>query len=102
MISLLLMLTVITFSCRYVFLEPKLPIRLNYRAKHFLSYSAPAVLSAIAAPILFMPEGELALHLHNRYLWAALVAIIIMLATQRMLLTVSLSFAAFIALGQYL
>ena len=71
MISLLVILTLITFGCRYLFLEPKIPIRLNYQAKHFLSYSAPAVLSAIAAPILFLPEGELALTLSNRYLWSA-------------------------------
>ncbi|MCR8923465.1 AzlD domain-containing protein [Dasania sp. GY-MA-18] len=102
MIELLLLLTLITFGCRYIFLEPKLPIRLGYKAKHFLSYSAPAVLAAIASPILFMPAGELALHLHNPYIWAAVVAILIMLSTQQMLLTVSLSFIVFIALGQYL
>jgi len=98
-ILLLLLLASITFGCRYIFLEPKLPLRLSYSAKKFLSYSAPAVLAAIASPIIFMPEGELSLTLDNRYLWAAMAAIVLMLATGRMLVTVLISFIVFMILG---
>lgn len=102
MITLLIMLSLITFSCRYIFLEPKLPIRLNYSAKQFLSYSAPAVLSAIAAPIIFFPEGELAIRANNRYIWAALLATVFMLKTNRMLSSVTVSFIFFIFLDRWL
>ena len=96
---LLALLTCITFGCRYLFLEPKLPLRLNYSAKKFLSYSAPAVLAAIAAPIIFMPEGSLHLAWDSRYIWSGLLAIALMLKTGRMLLTVLLSFTVFVLLG---
>lgn len=99
MFMMLLLLMLITFSCRYVFLEPKLPIKLNYSAKKFLSYSAPSVLAAIASPIIFMPESELLLTVDNRYLWAALLALWVMVKTNRMLLTVAVSFISFLLLG---
>ena len=96
---MLILLALITFGCRYIFLEPRLPIRLGFNAKKFLSYSAPSVLAAIAAPIIFLSESELMITIDNRYLCSAMLALIIMIKTQRMLLTVVLSFLFFIGLG---
>ena len=44
---------------RYLFLEGKLPLKLSENAKTLLSYSAPAVLTAIAAPIVLFVISNL-------------------------------------------
>ena len=53
------LLAVITFTTRYLFLEGKLPLRLGPNVKQLLSFSAPAVLTAIFVPILFIHEQQL-------------------------------------------
>lgn len=52
MLAILLM-TVLVFTSRYLFLEPKLPLRLGTRTQKVLNYASPAVLTAIWAPIVF-------------------------------------------------
>lgn len=52
-------MTALVFLSRYLFLEPKLPLRLSPTLQRLLSYSGPAVLTAIWAPIVFMPEKNL-------------------------------------------
>lgn len=47
-------MTAIIFTSRYVFLEPRLPIRLSARARSLLSFSGPAVMTALWAPIVFI------------------------------------------------
>ncbi|MDF5366744.1 AzlD domain-containing protein, partial [Vibrio parahaemolyticus] len=51
MLAILLM-TVLVFTSRYLFLEPKLPLRLGTRTQKVLNYASPAVLTAIWAPIV--------------------------------------------------
>jgi branched-subunit amino acid transport protein len=57
----ILVLTLVVFLSRYLFLEPKIPLRLTHGMQRFLSYSAPAMLSVIWGPIVFLPHGELRL-----------------------------------------
>ncbi len=97
MLSILLM-TVLVFTSRYLFLEPKLPIRLGGRTQKILSYASPAVLTAIWAPIVFIPEGELGLSLNNPFLLAAIIAVVIAYLTKNVLLTTIVSMAAFLVL----
>ena len=52
-------LAFITFTTRYLFLEGRLPLRLGLNVKQILSFSAPAVLTAIFVPILLMQKQEL-------------------------------------------
>lgn len=59
-------MTALVFLSRYLFLEPKLPLRLSPTLQRLLSYSGPAVLTAIWAPIVFMPEKTLWLALSSR------------------------------------
>ncbi len=97
MLSILLM-TVLVFTSRYLFLEPKLPLRLGARTQRVLSYASPAVLTAIWAPIVFIPEGELGLSLGNPFLLAAIIAAAIAYITKNVLLTTIISMVAFLVL----
>ncbi|WP_329353848.1 AzlD domain-containing protein [Vibrio natriegens] len=97
MLSILLM-TALVFTSRYLFLEPKLPIRLGVRTQKILSYASPAVLTAIWAPIVFIPEGELGLSLQNPFLLAAIIAVLIAYLTKNVLMTTIVSMGAFLLL----
>ncbi len=85
----------LVFGSRYLFLEPKLPVRLSKNTLTFLSYSAPAVLTAIFAPIVFIQEGKLDLSLDNSYLICAIVATILAYTTRNVLLTTLVSMGLF-------
>ncbi len=88
-------MALIVFASRYLFLEPKLPVRLGQHTLKFLSYSAPAVLTAIFAPIVFIRDGALSLSPDNSYLICALVATGIALTTRNTLLTALISMGLF-------
>jgi branched-subunit amino acid transport protein len=72
----ILLLACITFGTRYLFLEGRLPIRLGPNVKHLLSFSGPAVLTAIAAPIIFIHQQQLDIAIDNPYLWGAFAAVV--------------------------
>ncbi|KOO08951.1 AzlD domain-containing protein [Vibrio hepatarius] len=91
-------MTLLVFVSRYLFLEPRLPLRLNPQAQRLLSYSSPAVLTAIWAPIVFMPEQELWVTPDNPYLIGALVAAVMAWKTKNVLLTTFVSMAVFLVL----
>lgn len=91
-------MTLLVFVSRYLFLEPRLPLRLNPQAQRLLSYSSPAVLTAIWAPIVFMPEQELWVTPDNPYLIGALVAAVMAWNTKNVLLTTFVSMAVFLVL----
>lgn len=98
MLSILAMTTLV-FLSRYLFLEPKLPLKLNAQTQKLLSYSSPAVLTAIWAPIVFMPENTLSLSAYNPYLWGAIVAALIAWKTKNVLLTTIISMLLFLLLN---
>ena len=95
------LMAAIIFCSRYLFLEPRLPVRLSSNTLKFLSYSAPAVLSAIWAPIVFIQENSLDISLNNNYLICAVVAIVLAITTRNTLLTTVLSMALFFLLSFY-
>ncbi|EGQ8173207.1 AzlD domain-containing protein [Vibrio vulnificus] len=94
----ILALTVLVFASRYLFLEPSLPLKLGYKTQRFLSYASPAVLTAIWAPIVFIPEGKLQLSLQNPYLLAAFIAALIAWRSKNVLLTTIVSMFLFLLL----
>lgn len=94
----ILAMAVIVFLSRYVFLEPRLPLKFNPRVMHFLSYSAPAVLTAILAPIVFIHDKKLDISFGNNYLICAGVAVILAVTTRNTLLTTLLSMSLFFIL----
>ncbi|ELZ5939220.1 MULTISPECIES: AzlD domain-containing protein [Providencia] len=95
---LIIILTVIVFSLRYVFLIPQLPIRLPLFIKQALSYSAPCLLTAICAPVILLESHELRSFPDNPYLWGALFCVIAASLLKNMLLTVGLTLAFFYSL----
>ena len=94
----IVLLAMITFSSRYLFIHPKMPIRLGGKMRQFLSYSAPAVLTAIWVPIIFIQKGELNTGLMNPYLIAASAAIFIAATTKNIYLTLLVSLIIFIGM----
>ncbi|KAF1066220.1 MAG: hypothetical protein GAK45_01992 [Pseudomonas citronellolis] len=88
----------IVFLNRYVFLEPRLPIRLGSNLRQFLGFAVPGMLTAICGPIVFLPDHQLNLSLLNPYLLSSLVAIGLVLFTRNTLLSMLLSMAVFFLL----
>ncbi|OAN17851.1 branched-chain amino acid ABC transporter [Photobacterium jeanii] len=103
MISILAMTAIVFFS-RYIFLEPRVPLKLNNHALRVLSYSSPAILTAIWAPIIFIPEseGKLFISYQNPYLLAAIIAGLLVWKTGNVLLSIILSMGAFLFFNLYL
>ncbi|MBY5948361.1 AzlD domain-containing protein [Photobacterium rosenbergii] len=96
----ILVLTALVFLSRYLFLEPKLPLKINPELQRLLKYSSPAVLTAIWAPIVFMPEGKgLWLAVDNPYLLSALLAAGLAWKTKNVLLTTVVSMVVFLILN---
>jgi branched-subunit amino acid transport protein len=95
----ILLLACITFTTRYLFLEGRLPIRLGPNVRHLLSYSGPAVLTAIAAPILIVHQQQLDLASDNAYLWGALMAIVVAHRTGSVYWTIGLGMLIFMLVG---
>jgi branched-subunit amino acid transport protein len=95
----ILLLACITFTTRYLFLEGRLPIRLGPNVRHLLSYSGPAVLTAIAAPILIVHQQQLDLASDNAYLWGALMAIVVAHKTGSVYWTIGLGMLIFMVVG---
>ena len=89
------LMAMIIFVSRYLFLEPKLPIKLNEKTLQFLSYAAPAVLTAIAAPIVLVHKHSLHLSMSNNYLIGAVIACLLAYFTRNTLLTVLVSMGVF-------
>ncbi len=93
--TVLLTMAALVFISRYLFLEPRLPIRLGPRTLHFLHYTGPAVLTGIWAPIVFNQNNTLDFSLQNPYFTAAIAAAIIAFTTRNVLLTTVISMALF-------
>lgn len=85
----------LVFFNRYLFLEPRLPLRLSRNLRTFLEFAVPGMLTAICGPLLFSGETSLVATLIDPYPLAALAAIGLMLWTRRVLTTVVLSMGVF-------
>ncbi|MEI8612146.1 AzlD domain-containing protein [Enterovibrio sp. Hal110] len=62
----------ITFSVRYVFLARSIPFQVTPTMQRILKFSAPAVLTALAVPILVFPHGDFFVSINNPYLLAGI------------------------------
>ncbi|UBX48571.1 AzlD domain-containing protein [Providencia alcalifaciens] len=95
---LIISLTAVVFSLRYIFLIPQLPIRLPLIVRQALSYSAPCLLTAICAPVILLENHELRSFPDNPYLWGALFCVVAASLLKNMLITVGLTLAFFFGL----
>ncbi|KAF7785558.1 hypothetical protein PRUB_a4245 [Pseudoalteromonas rubra] len=96
--DLILLMALITFFMRYAFFMEKLPVKLDLRVQRFLSYTAPCILTAMAAPIVF---GEVTFNMHdltNPFLLGGILAIVLSLLVKNTLFVVLASMGAFFAL----
>ncbi|MTB65785.1 AzlD domain-containing protein [Providencia sp. wls1943] len=95
---LIISLTAVVFSLRYIFLIPQLPIRLPLIVRQALSYSAPCLLTAICAPVILLENHELHSFPDNPYLWGALFCVVAASLLKNMLVTVGLTLVFFYGL----
>ncbi|EMD0751924.1 AzlD domain-containing protein [Providencia rettgeri] len=95
---LIISLTAIVFTLRYIFLIPQLPIRLPLVVRQALSYSAPCLLTAICAPVILLENHEIRSFPDNTYLWGALFCVVVASVLKNMLLTVGLTLVFFYSL----
>lgn len=91
----ILALAAIVFFNRSFFLEPQVNVRLFPFFEKMLKYSAPCLLTAICAPIIFYQEGVLRPWLDNTYLYGAIFCTVMMLLVRRVLLSMILSLIFF-------
>jgi branched-subunit amino acid transport protein len=97
----ILLLAALTFTTRYLFLEGRLPVRLGPNIKQLLSYSAPAVLSAICLPIIFIHDQQFNWATSNPYLWGGVAATIAAYKTSNVYWTVGFGVCGFVLSGSY-
>lgn len=88
----------VVFASRFLLLEPWLPIKLSQNVQDILKFSAPAVLTAIATPIVLFREQEISIALSNHHLVASVVVVVLSLITRSTLLTVMSGMGTFLLL----
>lgn len=95
-IALVLGMTAVTFGVRYPVLALVSRLQLAPSIERALRYIPPAVLAAIIAPEILLPDGEnLALRLDNSALVGGIVASIIAWRTRNLLLTIVIGMGSF-------
>lgn len=89
----------LVFFNRYVFLEPRVGLKLPYFIQRMLHYAAPCLLTAMCVPVIFFDaEQQIRPWLSNIYAYAALATGVFYLTTRRILLSSILGFIVFYAL----
>lgn len=101
-IMTILMMATIVFVSRYLFLEPRLPLKLNVKMQRLLNYSGPAILTAIWGPIVFLPHEKLWVSFNNPYLLASIVTLLLVWKTGRILTSIAISMVVFMLVNLFL
>lgn len=86
-------MAVATYLCRYPILALVSRITLPPALLNAMGFIPAAVLTAIVAPAVAAPRGELALHMGNPYLGAALIACLVAWRSHNLLLTIGIGMA---------
>jgi len=92
------LMALVTFTIRYALYARANSVSLPPKLEQALKYSAPCVLTAIWVPAILFPNGELALHSDNPYLFGGLIAMAIGLWKKNILLTIVTSMVCFFAM----
>ena len=93
--ALLFTLALIVFFNRYFFLEPSVKVKFPDFFQQMLQYSAPCLLTAICAPIVFFQGETLRVAVLNPYLMGAVLSIIFAMIFKKILVSLSLSLLCF-------
>ncbi len=95
------LMALVTFYNRYAFFSPQLKFSIGPRLQSLLSYTAPAVLTALWVPIVFVSEHpdmeakQLNWQLDNPYFCAGLITVAISAFVRKPLITVALGVLVF-------
>lgn len=100
--TLLLTLAGVVFFNRYVFLEPRLPVRLPAFVNQALKYAAPCLLTAICGPIIVAENGALRAFPDNPYFWGTVFSLMFALFIRNTVVVVILSMVMFYLVGSVL
>ncbi|WP_347452923.1 AzlD domain-containing protein [Acinetobacter thermotolerans] len=92
---LLLGLAGVVFLNRYIFLEPHLNIQLPIFLQKMLRHSAPHLMLVIAAPIIFLEQGQLRESVFDPYILAVVVCVLLGCWQQKLLLNFVLVLTCF-------
>ncbi|KGT48734.1 MULTISPECIES: AzlD domain-containing protein [Acinetobacter] len=92
---LLLGLAGVVFLNRYIFLEPHLNIQLPIFLQKMLRHSAPHLMLVIAAPIIFLEQGQLRESVFDPYILAVVVCVLLGCWWQKLLLNFVLVLTCF-------
>lgn len=95
-------MAMITFFVRYAFFSNTIKINLNKKAIKLLTFTAPSILTAMWAPIIFGNINQIEKIPENPFLISGLMTIIISLIVKNTLITVILSILIFILLKSLL
>ncbi len=99
---LLLTLALVVFFNRYIFLEPRLPLRLPAVFTRSLKYAAPCLLTAICGPLIVANNGELRSFPENPYFWGTVFSVIFALFIRNTVVSVVFSMVMFYLVGSVL
>ena len=91
----ILILAAIVFFNRYLFLEPRVDIKFPHFFEKMLKYSAPCLLTAICAPIIFYQDDTFRIFANNPYLYGAIFCVLMILWLRKTLLSIILSLIFF-------
>ena len=92
-------ITCITFSCRYLFLSRLVSFELSPRIQRALSFTAPAVLTAMWVPIVFLGhQSSEAGFLNSPFLYAGLLTVLLSLKIKNTLAVVFIGMCDFMLL----
>jgi branched-subunit amino acid transport protein len=97
-ILMVLGMMAVTFGVRYPVLALVSKLSLPQAVLDALKFVPPAVLTAIIAPAVLMPAGQVDFRLNNAYLIAGIAAALISWRTKNLLLTIVLGMAIFLGL----
>ena len=97
---LIVLMMVITFSCRYLFFMKSLPISLSPKIQSLLKYTAPSVLTAMWVPIVFLGhKTEGAMFFNSPFLYAGLITVVSSLKINNTLAVVVIGMSSFLLLS---
>jgi len=99
---LLFTLAGVVFFNRYVFLEPRLPVRLPACINQALKYAAPCLLTSICGPIIVAQDGVLRAFPDNSYFWGTVFSVMFALFIRNTVAVVILSMVMFYLVGSVL
>jgi branched-subunit amino acid transport protein len=93
-------MTCITFSCRYLFFAKSVPFKLGSKLQRILSFTAPSVLTAMWVPIVFLGHQTSSdSFITSPFLIAGIVTIFLSLNINKTLVVVVLGMGTFSVLN---